>query len=73
MVGPARRRDLQHWLQRLPCMPTQQQEPLDVNPPALLPPTLSCCLTLKIAGSFVSGLYMPQGDLDLSIEGRASW
>lgn len=30
------------------------------------------CLALA-AGSFVSGLYTPTGDLDLSIEGRASW
>ena len=30
-------------------------------------------LDLEPYGSFVSGLYTPQGDLDLSIEGQAVW
>lgn len=29
--------------------------------------------TFSAAGSFVSGLYTPRGDLDLSIEGMAMW
>ena len=33
----------------------------------------SACLTGLPPGSFVSGLYTPIGDLDLSIEGQASW
>ena len=30
-------------------------------------------LDLEPYGSFVSGLYTPEGDLDLSIEGVATW
>lgn len=39
----------------------------------MLPYSCACACPHAPAGSFVSGLYTPRGDLDLSIEGTAIW